>query len=91
MPLSWPSKDPGASLNYALDWSRFLNTDTITDSSWTISDSSLVSVDDSFTAKVATIKLAQGVLNQTYTLVNTVTLASTQIAVQHVTIKIATS
>ena len=91
MSLNWPSKDPNAILNYALDWSKFLGTDTITASAWALSDSSLVNNASSFTAKVATIQLKSGTLNNTYTCINTVTLASGQVAVQSVNIKIAAS
>lgn len=94
MSLSWPSKDPGAILNYALDWSKFLGTDAIVASAWAISgaDNLLVNAASSFAGgKVATIKLSGGSLNQIYTLVNTVTLASAQVAVQSVALKIASS
>ena len=34
MSFRWPSKDPDEILDYSVDWSRFLDTATITDVVW---------------------------------------------------------
>lgn len=39
MSLKWPAKDPDTSLDYSIDWSRFLGSDTITSVEWFIYDS----------------------------------------------------
>ena len=38
MSLKWPPKDPDARLDYSVDWSRFLGSDTISAVSWFITD-----------------------------------------------------
>jgi hypothetical protein len=36
--LKWPPKDPDARLDYSVDWSRFLGSDTISAVAWFITD-----------------------------------------------------
>jgi hypothetical protein len=36
--LKWPPKDPDAKLDYSVDWSRFLGSDTISAVAWFITD-----------------------------------------------------
>lgn len=38
MSYKWPDKDPDEIVDYTVDWSRFLGTDTITTSNWFIKD-----------------------------------------------------
>ena len=38
MSLKWPPKDPDARLDYSVDWSRFLGSDTISAVAWFITD-----------------------------------------------------
>lgn len=38
MSLKWPPKDPDARLDYSVDWSRFLGSDTISAVAWFIKD-----------------------------------------------------
>lgn len=39
MSLKWPFKDPDETLNYSVDWSRFLGTETINSVTWYVNDS----------------------------------------------------
>jgi len=39
MSYKWPFKDPDEELNYSVDWSRFLSTDTINSVTWYVDDS----------------------------------------------------
>lgn len=75
MALNWPPKSPGETLDYTINWGLPLAGDTITGSSWTISDSSLVDNHDSFTSTSATIWLEGGTNNANYSLTNTITTA----------------
>ena len=34
MSFRWPNKDPDETLDYSVDWSRFLDTGTISSCSW---------------------------------------------------------
>ena len=38
MSLKWPNKDPDEILDYSIDWSRFLGTDTIDSVTWFVDD-----------------------------------------------------
>lgn len=66
-------KDPGATLDYSVDWSEFLETgETITASTWTV-PSGLTTVTTSNTDTKATVWLSGGTLGQSYELVNRIT------------------
>lgn len=81
MSLRWPVKDPDASLNYSVDWSRFLGSDTINSVSWFINDAdgtkTAVTPNDtvngltfqgqSNTSTIATALFSGGTNNTTYT------------------------
>lgn len=38
MSYKWPDKDPDETVDYSVDWSRFLGDDTITSATWFIKD-----------------------------------------------------
>jgi len=76
-----PSKDPAAVLDYDLDWSAWLGTDTISVSDWTV-DSGLTSGAQSNTGAVATIWLQGGKAGETYNLKNTITTKGGRIQVR---------
>jgi len=40
MSFRWPNKDPDETLDYSIDWSRYLGSATITSVSWFVNDSS---------------------------------------------------
>jgi len=75
MTVRWPSKAPGETADYDLDWSLRLSAgDVITASTWTLPESStLTKVSDAFISTVTKIFLSGGLINQTYVLTNTVT------------------
>lgn len=79
-------KDPSEKLDYGINYSKWLDTDTIASSVWQVPNA-LTSSNDSNTATVATIWLSGGVLYNTYDVVNTVTTAAGRIVSR--TIKIA--
>jgi hypothetical protein len=63
----WIEKDPQAVLDYAMDWSDWLATDTITGTPvWTV-PTGLTKDSQSNTTTVATAWLSGGVLGTTYT------------------------
>mgnify|MGYP003630786276 CR=1 FL=1 len=82
MSLKWPNKDPDETLDYSVDWSRFLNGATIVSVTWFIDASdgtkteltaggSVVNdmqlVGATNTSTVATANLGGGVNNTSYT------------------------
>lgn len=91
MAFQWPSKDPDELLDYQINWSAALTTDTITISSWTISGGDSLLIDDhsTFSPQTATIWLKGGSLNQTYAVNNLITTAGGRIFDQTVNISIA--
>jgi hypothetical protein len=76
----WPNKDPDETLDYSVDWSRFLGNATITNVSWfvdnadgvktAINPTSIVNgiqnVGQTISGKVATINLGMGDNNKEY-------------------------
>lgn len=78
MAYKWPDKDKDEILDYSVDWSRFLDTDTISSASWKINGVSvsapLSTVENlnfqgpTVSGKVATCRLSGGNNHQKYTI-----------------------
>lgn len=80
MSYKWPPKDPDEILDYSIDWSRFLDTATITSVAWYVDDADGVktligsgstvngiqNVSQTNTTTVATIHLGLGTANKEY-------------------------
>ena len=80
MSYKWPDKDPDETIDYSVDWSRFIPDDTLSAASWVIKDSDgtkeLVSnaevvdglqfVQSTISGKVATARFALGTNNKQY-------------------------
>lgn len=62
-------KDPNAVLDYVLDWTDFLQGDTISTSTWTV-PSGITKTTDSKTATTTTVWLSSGTAGQVYTVTN---------------------
>ena len=67
-------KDPNAKLDYQIDWSTWLDGDTISASSWTVPDG-VVNDDDSNSDTAATIWLTGGTAGTEYEVVNRIVTA----------------
>lgn len=76
-------KDPDARLDYAQDWEKWLDGDTITASSWILSpdnaDTDLVIDTSGFTTTKTTVWLSGGTLGVKYTVTNRVTTVAGRI------------
>jgi hypothetical protein len=68
-------KDPQAELDYTIDWSSWLGSDTITTSSWTV-PTGLKKESESNTTKIATIWLSEGTADKEYTVTNKIVTAA---------------
>ncbi len=88
MSLNWPSKSPGERLDYTINWQAQLGTNTITSSTWTISDTSLTTDNNTYAPMTSTIWLLGGTPNTTYTVTNTIMTSAFQTFVQAVNIKV---
>lgn len=62
-------KDPQAVLDYVIDWSAWLEEDTISASEWSAPDGITV-VTDSFTDTTATVWLSGGAVGESYDVTN---------------------
>lgn len=71
-------KDPNATLDYVIDWTDWLGSDTIKTVVWTV-PSGLTKVSSSNTTKTATVWLSGGVLNTDYAVVATITTNANRI------------
>ena len=67
-------KDPQATLDYGFDWSRWLGTDTIATSAWTV-PSGLVGTNEASTDTTTTVWLSGGVAGMEYRVTNAITTA----------------
>jgi hypothetical protein len=67
-------KDPNANLDYQIDWSSWLGSDTISSSAWTV-QSGLTKGSDSKTDTTTTVWLSGGTAGQTYRVTNRVVTA----------------
>ena len=90
MSYKWPDKDPDEIIDYSVDWSRFLDTDTISSVTWYIDDADGVKtqvtnadivnglqfVSGTNTTTVATIRVSLGTTNIRYNITCRVTTAS---------------
>lgn len=91
--LQWPDKDGDEKLDYALDWTERLGTDTISASTWEIigADSLLhiaVSPPASFLTTETILWLTGGTNKLTYMITNTVTTAGGRIMQQSAKLRI---
>jgi hypothetical protein len=72
-------KDPDAVLDYAIDWSDWLGSDTISTSTWTV-PTGITEDSESETTTVATIWLSGGTAGVKYDLVNEIVTAGSRTA-----------
>lgn len=73
MSAEWPSKDPNEVLDYVINWTARLGSDTITSSSFTVdSESGLVKDSNTNTTTSTTIWLSGGTAGKIGTITNTV-------------------
>ena len=80
-------KDPNAVLDYQLDWTPWLATDTITASVWTL-PSGLTQQSASNTTTTATIWLSGGTAGVKYPVTNRVTTAGGRVDDRTITISV---
>jgi hypothetical protein len=69
-----PDKDPVALLDYTIDWHRWLGTDTIISSTWTV-DTGVTVVATSSTTTTTTVWLSGGMAATNYEITNQITTA----------------
>ncbi len=70
VPLTgWSKKDPDEVLDYSLDWTTWLDGDTIATSTWTV-PSGITKDSDSTTTTATTIWVSGGTAGESYVLLN---------------------
>jgi hypothetical protein len=65
-------KDPDATLDFSVDWTEWLGTDTISGSHWT-AETGITQHADSHTDTIATVWISGGTDQNDYTLMNQIT------------------
>lgn len=90
MALAWPFKDPDEVLDYRIDWTARLDTDSIVASTWVISGTDAALDEDSnlFSADLTTIWLSGGTVGVKYLLTNHITTAGGRQMDQTVALKV---
>jgi hypothetical protein len=73
-----PDKDPNAVLDYIIDWTDWLNGDTITDSAWIV-PTGITKESENFTDEKTTIWISGGTAGTTYLVINRITTGSGRI------------
>lgn len=66
------AKDPDATLDYMIDWTRWLGNDTIQSSEWFVPDG-LTKTQEAAGDRTATVWLAGGTVGNTYAVTNRIT------------------
>lgn len=80
-------KDPQATLDYSVEWSQWLDGDTISTSSWTVT-TGLNNTSESTTTTKATVWLSGGSIGGVYSAVNTITTATGRTDERTITISV---
>jgi hypothetical protein len=88
MKLEWDDKDPDEVLDYQLDWTARLQSETIATSVWMIDSTALVQNSSSFTITMTTVWLSAGVDGETYELTNRITTTGNRTMDQTVKLKV---
>ncbi len=87
--MSFYLKDPSSRVDYAVDWSGYLNGQVVAESGWTIAPGSGLQVDEaSFGLQRAAATLVGGVVGQVYTVTNRVTLSDGRTDARSITIRV---
>lgn len=68
-------QDPVSTLDYNVDWSSWLNGDTLTSSSWT-THPDVTTTNASFTGTITTVFLSGGTAGKTYKVKNRITTSN---------------
>ena len=84
------NKDPEAVLDYQIDWTLWLDSDTITASEWSSSNSNIVIDSDVFSTVKATVWLSGGVLSESGIITNHITTTAGREDDRSIKIKIKT-
>ena len=79
-------KDPDAVLDYQIDWSDWLDSDTISTSAWTV-PTGLTEDSDSNTTTTATVWLSGGTAGTSYSVINHIVTAAGREDDRTITIK----
>lgn len=84
-------KKQGETLDYVIDWTAYLDGDSIVGSSWAAVPATGVVINSpaaSFNAVSATVWVSSGTPGQKYVLENTVTTAAGRVVTDHITVYI---
>lgn len=86
----WPSKDPEEVLDYSIDWTERLVSETIVTSTWSLTgdDNDLTADSDTISANRTVLWLSGGTLNATYYCTNQIVTSGNRTMEQTVKIKI---
>lgn len=90
MTKTWPPKDPDEVLDYSIDWTDRLTSETIESSDWTITgdDDELTFGGGSISGARTTVWLSGGTVGKTYYVLNRITTSGTRTMDQTVRLKI---
>jgi hypothetical protein len=80
-------KDPDSTLDYTLDWTAWLDGDTITSSTWTV-PAGLVQESATYTTTTATIWLSGGIAGNDYVITNSIVTAAGRIEDRSIRIRV---
>lgn len=81
------AKDPDATLDYIVDWSDWLSTDTISTSTWTV-PTGVTKVTDTKTDTSATIWVSGGTAGTNYALANKIVTAAGRTEEKSITLRV---
>lgn len=82
------TKDPQATLDYTVDWSAWLGTDTIATSTWVL-DAGITQANASLSGAQATVWVSGGVAGHMYSVTNRITTAAGRTDDRSILIRVA--
>lgn len=82
------TKDPQATLDYTVDWSAWLGTDTIATSTWVL-DAGITQTNASLSGALATVWVSGGSVGNTYSVTNRITTAAGRTDDRSILIRVA--
>lgn len=80
-------KNAGATLDYKIDWSQWLTSETISTSDF-VAESGITITNETNTTTTATVWLSGGTVGESYIIVNTITTSAGRTETQEIEIRV---
>ena len=89
--MSYYLKDPDSRVDYSVDWSGYLDGQTLADSAWSVTPDEpegIAVAEASFDLHRAAVRLTGGIVGRVYTVANRVTLSDGSVDERAITLRV---